>query len=673
MSDPSRGLAGGLAALWDRFRDGMFRRVDALDEAALALLEGRLDEAGRRVAEREAHKLAGAVGTFGFAAASRMAREAEHMLEGTRLLAPAEVLRLSELSVEIRRELERPLEVPAAAPATAPADDRPLLVIVSRDDDLAGRVTMEAQGRGLATRHLSAAAFEEVAAPVPVPRVVVVDLAGGVEDGLRVLRALARQGAGGQVLVVAEDGGLGGRLEVARLGARAFLQRPVSPGRVVDAALSLLPRAGGDGRHVLALDDDPAILGALSALLEPRGIRVTTLQDPRAFWDTLESERPDLVVLDFEMPHASGAELCHVVRSDARWSALPVLVLTARTDAETVQRVFAAGADDYVAKPVVGAELVTRIENRLERARFQRLYAETDALTGVANRARSEESIAQLLRMASRHREPLALAVAGVDDLRALNDRLGHAAGDEALRRVTRALRGILRGEDVLARWGGQEFVMALYGVDRDDAVRRLSDAMDRLDETPLVAGGEPFHVLVSGGVAESPGDGGDLGALYRAADGALRQARETGGGRILPVGWSAGAPERTGTVDVLVVDDDEALAGLLVHALETRGYSVQWLADGREAVEALGGARPAVRARVVLLDVDLPGYDGLSVLRALARERVLERTRVVMLTVRAGEREVLDALELGATDHVAKPFSIPVLLQRVRRALREG
>jgi DNA-binding response OmpR family regulator len=60
-------------------------------------------------------------------------------------------------------------------------------------------------------------------------------------------------------------------------------------------------------------------------------------------------------------------------------------------------------------------------------------------------------------------------------------------------------------------------------------------------------------------------------------------------------------------------------------------------------------------------------------VLRALARDRVLERTRVVMLTVRAGEREVLDALELGATDHVAKPFSIPVLVQRVRRALREG
>ena len=554
----------------------------------------------------------------------------------------------------------------------AAGDDRPLLVIVSRDGELAGRVAMEAEGRGLAARTVDGGSYEEVAAPTRTPRVVLVDLGGGgEEEGMRVLRALARRGAGAEVIVLADDGGLAERLEVARLGARAFLQRPAAPGRLVETALGLLPRGRGEERHVLALDDDPAVLAALRTLLEGRGIRVTTLSDPMSFWDALEGERPDLVMVDFEMPHASGAELCRVVRSDARWSALPVLVLTARTDAETIGRLFAAGADDYVAKPFVGPELVTRIENRLERARFQRLYVETDALTGVANRARSEESIAQLLRVAARHREPVAIAVVGVDGLHALNGRLGHAVGDEALRRVARALRAALRGEDVLARWGGQEFVMALYGADREDGVGRLADALGRMDRSPL--GGEAFEVSFSGGVAEAPADGTELAALRRAAAAALQQARDTGGARILPAGWSAESPEPAGSVDVVVVDDDEALAALLVHALETRGYTVRWLSDGREAVEALGGARPSLRTRLVLLDVDLPGYDGLTVLRALARDRVLDRSRVVMLTVRAGQREVLDALELGAVDHVAKPFSIPVLLQRVRRALREG
>jgi diguanylate cyclase (GGDEF)-like protein len=666
-----------MAVLWDKFRDGMFRRVDALDAAALALLEGTLHEEVRRNAEREAHKLAGAVGTFGFLDASRLAREAELMLEGTRPIAPAEVLRLSEIAVAVRRELERPLGAPAEAQPeapTAPADERPLLVIVSRDDDFAERVAMEAQGRGLAARRMDAGRPGEVAAPAAVPRAVVVDLSGEAEEeGLRVLRSLAQSGGSGEVLVLSDEGGLAERLEVTRLGARAFLQRPVPPARVVEAALGLLRPAAAEGeRHVLALDDDPIVLAAVRSLLESRGIRVTQLDDPRRFWEALESERPDLVLLDFEMPHASGPELCRVVRSDARWSTLPMIVLTGRTDPDSIERVFAAGADDFVAKPFVGPELVTRIENRLERSRFQRLFAETDALTGVANRARSEEAIAQLLRMAARHRQGLSVAMVDVDGLHSINDRWGHAAGDEALRRVARSLRGVLRGEDAVGRWGGEEFVLAMYGADKDDAVQRLAEALDRLDEAPVSAGGEPFRVTFSGGVAEFPGDGADLPALYRAAEGALRQARAAGRARVLPVGWTAEAPERSGTVDVLVVDDDRALGELLVHALETRGYRVEWLQDGRAAVDALGGPRPALRARVILLDVDLPGYDGLSILRALARGRVLDRSRVIMLTARAGEREVLDALEVGAFDHVAKPFSVPVLLQRVRRALSE-
>jgi diguanylate cyclase (GGDEF)-like protein len=679
----SEGLASSLAALWDRFRDGMFRRVDALDDAALALLEGRLDDDARRHAEREAHKLAGAVGTFGFAEAGRLAREAEHLLEGTRPLSPPEVLRLSELAVAVRRELERPVAAPAAAPASAaapppapalsaaaaPSDAPPLLLLATPDDDLAGRVAMEAQGRGLATRRLDPEAYPEAAAAGA--RAALVDLSGDAgEHGRRMLRALARDAPATEVLVLADGGGLGTRLEVARLGARAFLQRPTTPARVVEAALALLAGAGGGERHVLALDDDPVVLASLRALLEPRGVRLTVLDDPRGFWDALERERPDLVVVDFDMPHASGADLCRVVRGDARWSALPVLVLTGRADAETVERVFAAGADDFVSKPFVGPELVARIESRLERARLQRLYAETDPLTGAANRARTEEAVAQLLRLAGRHREPLSLAVVDVDGVHAVNARWGHAAGDEALRRVARALRTALGADDVLGRWGGGEFVAALYGADKDAATARLSAALERVH----AAGDEAAAALsLYGGVAEAPGDGTDGAALYRAASGALRQAHAGEPGRILPVGWTAEGPARAGTPDVVLVEDDEALGALLVHALETRGLQVEWLRDGEAAVSALCGPRPALRARAALLDVDLPGRDGLGVLRALARDGVLERTRAIMLTVRAGEREVLDALELGAFDHVAKPFSIPVLLQRVRRALREA
>ena len=87
--------------------------------------------------------------------------------------------------------------------------------------------------------------------------------------------------------------------------------------------------------------------------------------------------------------------------------------------------------------------------------------------------------------------------------------------------------------------------------------------------------------------------------------------------------------------------------------------------------MEALGGPNLSLRASLVLLDVDLPGLDGIGVLRRLAREGIVGQTRVIMVTRRTSEEEVLICLELGAFDHISKPFSVPVLLQRIKGALK--
>ncbi|HEY9707056.1 MAG TPA: response regulator, partial [Oculatellaceae cyanobacterium] len=94
--------------------------------------------------------------------------------------------------------------------------------------------------------------------------------------------------------------------------------------------------------------------------------------NPQQFWETLEQTVPDLLILDVAMPELSGIDLCQVVRNDLRWSELPILFMSARTDAETVHRVFSAGADDYVNKPIVGPELVARVLNRLERSQIRK-------------------------------------------------------------------------------------------------------------------------------------------------------------------------------------------------------------------------------------------------------------------------------------------------------------
>jgi diguanylate cyclase (GGDEF)-like protein len=706
------GLPAAVTAVWLKYRDQVLARVDVLEAAALRLMEGRLSRDERREAEREAHKLAGSVGTFGFAEGSRLAREAETMLAGPNPPGQAEALRLADLAVALRRELTaspapappppplasqrtestRSTDAPAedgtgpapfassrSAPsssgarriaAAAAAEEGPTLLIVDEDRDTADRLAMEASARGMrpVIAHGQAEARAALSRTRPDAALLDISVAGGME----LLRALSDRFPPVPAVVFTRSDAFTDRVEVARLGGRGFLRKPLAPARAIDAVEPMLRPDARRDAAVLAVDDDAAVLDAVRFILEPHGIRVDTLSRTDRFWEALEASAPDVVLLDVDMPGVNGLELCRVLRNDPRWKSVPIVFLTSRTDPTTVQEVFAAGADDFVGKPFVGPELGARIQNRLERVRMQRALAETDALTGVPNRRGSEEVLERFLRLAAGQGDPLAIGVVDLDCFKGVNDRCGHAVGDEVLARVARVLQKRFRAEDVVARWGGEEFVVGMYGMDKSDGVQRLAEALEVLREEPFTApDGDTFGVTFSAGVSEFATDGRDLQSLYRAADAAMYAAKQAGRDRVLPAGWTPAHGEGPRTVDVLVVEDDPAIARLLQHALETRGLRHEWVSSGERAAQLLTGPAPELRARVVLLDVDLPGLDGLGVLQLMARERMLERTRVIMLTVRTHENEVVRALEMGAFDHVSKPFSVPVLLQRIRRALK--
>ena len=123
---------------------------------------------------------------------------------------------------------------------------------------------------------------------------------------------------------------------------------------------------------VLAVDDDALILETLQQILPRWGINTVTLNNPLRLWDVLEREMPDLLILDVDMPHINGVELCRVIRNGDIWSGLPILFLTAHRDPESILQLYSAGADDYVAKPFTEPEVITRIFNRLERNRLLR-------------------------------------------------------------------------------------------------------------------------------------------------------------------------------------------------------------------------------------------------------------------------------------------------------------
>jgi diguanylate cyclase (GGDEF)-like protein len=561
-------IAAAVIDAWDRTRGPAFKKIDTLDDAAIAVLDSSLSAELKAEAERAARSLVEVAARFGFARASRIAEEIAERFSSPSL-SPTDGVAVSEQLQELRAALDGPPQVRAEP-------------LPSRDE-----------------------------------------------------QALASIAAGD---------------------------------KSEDAAIH--------GARILVVDDEPAIAAGLTTLLGRRGMEVTGVTDPLLFWNSIAEVKPSLILLDLEMPRLSGTELCRAIRSDRRWSALPVVFLTGHTDPDSVRRVFAAGADDYVGKPFVPAELIMRIESRLTGVKARRGPVETDPVTGLATAQRTTEVIERFLKLARRKSDPYSVAVLEVDGFTDLVKTHGRSVGDRILRAIGELLPKNFRGEDVVGWWGwwaGAEFMIGMYGSSKEFSAIKLTQICARIGEQTFRADdGTSLQIVCSAGVAQYQIDGDTVEALRDAGLEALKLVRGTGLSRVGISGIMPTGP-LTRRVDVAIVDDDKGLVLLLQHSMESRNMRVATFADGAAAAQALTGAVPEVQARIILLDVDLPSLNGLDVLRRLNSAKVTSGTSVIMLTARTGERDVLAALELGAIDHIAKPFSVPVLMHKVRTVLRQG
>lgn len=290
---------------------------------------------------------------------------------------------------------------------------------------------------------------------------------------------------------------------------------------------------------ILAVDDDTSVILALRKMLAVYGRSLFATSGLQAL-EVARTELPDLILLDMEMPGMDGLEVCRALKANSETADIPVLFITSHSEPGFEEKVFAVGAADYIPKPLNPAVVMARakihLDNRLALAKLRSL-AQTDGLTGVANRRSFDERLGQEWARALRQQSPLSLLMIDIDEFKKYNDSFGHQQGDVCLQAVASALNAaIRRPADFVARFGGEEFVMLLPETNTEGAAVMAEQLVKKVESLGLahaVTAARPSITISVGYAALTPVAANEsrprVEDLLSAADSALYQAKRAG------------------------------------------------------------------------------------------------------------------------------------------------
>lgn len=370
--------------------------------------------------------------------------------------------------------------------------------------------------------------------------VILLDVAAAAPDDLPRVVAALRDMCPSQRVAVAitspvDD--LQTRVGAARAGAEMFLVKPLGRQALRDAIHQLWQRTQAPRGRVLVLDDDPDFVDMATMMLDEAGYATIGLTDSEPLLESLRRLRPDAVLVDFGMPRYGGIELTAMLRGSREFANTPVLFVSGHRDPRAIRAAFAAGADDYLTKPLSSSDLTLRLDARIERSRQLRVAAERDSLSGLLVRGPFVAALENRLASALRDGTRLTFCLIDLDQFKRVNDVHGHLVGDEVLAAFGELLSQF-RAEDLKCRWGGEEFAIAFPN---DQPIAVVHALIERLLEqframTFRDRRGDTFSVSFSAGIAQFTPDHVDMEELIQNADRRLYQAKAQGRAAVVSV-----------------------------------------------------------------------------------------------------------------------------------------
>jgi two-component system, cell cycle response regulator len=309
---------------------------------------------------------------------------------------------------------------------------------------------------------------------------------------------------------------------------------------------------------ILLADDDPISRRLMERMLQNSGYQVVTAENGRqALHELSLPGGPRLALLDWMMPELDGLEVCRAIRARIDQPYIYMLLLTSREAPDDIVSGLKSGADNYLTKPCRLAELLARLhsgrrilmlEDSLVEAReAMRFKATHDALTSLLDHGAILAEVQTALTQIHAHQSPASLLLCDIDHFKQVNDTYGHLVGDDILRQVSSRLTASTRSDDLVGRYGGEEFLIFLKSGDRDRTPRAhqhpeadtLSHRAEQIRaivfRTPFATQAGPLSMSISIGVLAIDHHNATLPieSLLAAADNALYSAKAAGRNRV--------------------------------------------------------------------------------------------------------------------------------------------
>jgi diguanylate cyclase (GGDEF)-like protein len=346
------------------------------------------------------------------------------------------------------------------------------------------------------------------------------------------IQALRQQFAMGQLIGLGVRSDFDQLQQAMRGGCDSCLLEGTPSHAIVEHILELNERQEQETYRVLIVEDSRTASQMIRRTLEENQIASEIVNEPRQTLNALKQFNPDLILMDMYMPNCTGVEVARIIRQHSEYLSIPIVYLSGETNVALQVDAMRMGGDHFLTKPFNPVFLNTIIKSKIERYRALRRSMYHDSLTGLLNHSSGKNTLDMLLSSVAHDGGFLSVVMIDIDHFKLVNDSYGHPVGDQVIRSLSWLFKQRLRKHDIICRYGGEEFMIALPHTDAEHAFSIMDRIREEFAHIRHPYGNTHFIATTSGGIATYPlHQSGD--ALIKAADDALYRAKHEGRNRI--------------------------------------------------------------------------------------------------------------------------------------------